>query len=51
MNHSINSEEPAFFHDQMIGKLALNYKLISNDDYIEAVNLQKSELESGMSSP
>ena len=48
MNHLINRYDPALFHDQMIGKLAVNYKLLSKEDYTRAVNLQRDGMKSGM---
>ncbi len=34
-------------HGAMIGKLALNYKKITNDQYVKAIAIQKKESESG----
>lgn len=44
------NDAPDMFHDQMLGKLALNYKLISNEIYIEAINIQKKEIKAGLDS-
>lgn len=31
------------YYDQMLGKLALSYKMIANDQYVEALNIQSRE--------
>lgn len=44
MNDShINHEPTDPIHDQMLGKLALSYKLITNEQYLEALDIQKNE--------
>jgi hypothetical protein len=41
------ASDPEMIHDQMLGKLALSYKLIDIQNYMEAVELQKKDWAEG----
>ncbi|MBU1169117.1 MAG: FapA family protein [Proteobacteria bacterium] len=42
MNDTLNPMDPAgLYHDQMVVKLALAYKMITNQQYLEAMDIQK----------